>query len=616
MGIPGDVLIHQDVGCTIRTSDRLIPDRLLNDVSGRDPGMILKYLGRRNWFLVAFCIMFIILQVYLDLRIPEYMNSITNSIQMGLGTDVVLRDGERMLICAFLSLIMTLCASALSARVAASLSMNVREKLFDRVQSFSKEDVDSFSAASLITRSTNDAYHVQQFTARALMVFVKAPIMAVWAISKINSGAFEWTVATAIGMVFLVTVMTILIRTNFPYMKRVQWLMDGVNRSVREDLEGVRVVRAYNAEDHRRKAFDKANNDLLENNLKSAHLMSPLHPISSSMMNFLTLAIYWIGAGLIAATASQTDQFGLFSDMIVFSSYATQIVSSVMMLSVIIRGLPRAMVSASRIEEVIEHEPSIEDGKGTSGDVERRGSVEFSDVSFSYGDKEVLSHISFMVPPGSTFAIIGTTGSGKSTLVSLIPRLYDVSSGKISVDGMDVREYTLNDLRSEIGFVPQSAVIFSGSVRDNVNYGEGSAERSSEDVRHALDIAQASSFVDSMPEGIDSFVSQHGRNISGGQKQRIGIARAVCRDPRLYIFDDTFSALDYRTDRDLREALSRETRGATKIIVAQRVGTIIDADRILVLDKGHMVGLGTHSELMETCPLYREIAQSQLEESP
>lgn len=576
--------------------------------------MILKYLGRRDWIWVIACVAFIVCQVYFDLRIPEYMSEITDHIQMGMGSDIVARDGLAMVVCSLLSLAASLCAGAMSARTAASLSRNLRRLEFERVQSFSKQDINSFSAASLITRSTNDVYHIQGFTARGLQISVKAPIMAVWALSKINAGAFEWTAVTAIALIILLFVIILLVKLNFPFMKRIQWLMDGVNRSTRENLEGLRVIRAYNAEGYQQEKFDRANKDLLDNNLTAVRIMAPLHPISSSLMNFLTLAIYWIGAGIIVSTSSQAEQMTLFSDMIVFTTYATQVVMSVMMLTGIFRGLPRAMVSASRIEEVIEHEPAIRDGPGV-GDTEQKGTVEFRDVAFSYGDdREVVSDISFKVEAGQTFAIIGPTGSGKTSLVNLIPRMYEATSGSVMVDGHDVKEYGLRELRSRIGYVPQSAVIFSGSVKENVNYGEGANDRSEDDIRRALDIAQASSFVDSMSEGMDSFISQHGRNVSGGQKQRISIARAVCREPEIYIFDDTFSALDYRTDRDLRAALKRETSGHTTIIVAQRIGTIMDADRIIVLENGRIVGDGDHASLMNDCPLYREIAESQLSE--
>ena len=576
--------------------------------------MILRYLGRRDWIPVIACVAFIVCQVYFDLRIPEYMSEITDHIQMGMGSDIVARDGLAMVVCSLLSLAASLCAGAMSARTAACLSRNLRKLEFERVQSFSKQDINSFSAASLITRSTNDVYHIQGFTARGLQISVKAPIMAVWALSKINAGAFEWTAVTAIALIILVVVIILLVKLNFPFMKRIQWLMDGVNRSTRENLEGLRVIRAYNAEGYQQEKFDRANEDLLKNNLTAVRIMAPLHPISSSLMNFLTLAIYWIGAGIIVSTSSQAEQMTLFSDMIVFTTYATQVVMSVMMLTGIFRGLPRAMVSASRIEEVIEHEPAIRDGPGV-GDTEQKGTVEFRDVAFSYGDdREVVSDISFKVEAGQTFAIIGPTGSGKTSLVNLIPRMYEATSGSVMVDGHDVKEYGLRELRSRIGYMPQSAVIFSGSVKENVNYGEGANDRSEDDIRRALDIAQASSFVDSMPEGMDSFISQHGRNVSGGQKQRISIARAVCREPEIYIFDDTFSALDYRTDRDLRAALKRETSGHTTIIVAQRIGTIMDADRIIVLENGRIVGDGDHASLMNDCPLYREIAESQLSE--
>ena len=576
--------------------------------------MILKYLGRRDWIWVIACVAFIVCQVYFDLRIPEYMSEITDHIQMGMGSDIVARDGLAMVVCSLLSLAASLCAGAMSARTAACLSRNLRKLEFERVQSFSKQDINSFSAASLITRSTNDVYHIQGFTARGLQISVKAPIMAVWALSKINAGAFEWTAVTAIALIILLFVIILLVKLNFPFMKSIQWLMDGVNRSTRENLEGLRVIRAYNAECYQQEKFDRANEDLLKNNLTAVRIMAPLHPISSSLMNFLTLAIYWIGAGIIVSTSSQAEQMTLFSDMIVFTTYATQVVMSVMMLTGIFRGLPRAMVSASRIEEVIEHEPAIRDGPGV-GDTEQKGTVEFRDVAFSYGDdREVVSNISFKVEAGQTFAIIGPTGSGKTSLVNLIPRMYEATSGSVIVDGHDVKEYGLRELRSKIGYVPQSAVIFSGSVKENVNYGEGANDRSEDDIRRALDIAQASSFVDSMSEGMDSFISQHGRNVSGGQKQRISIARAVCREPEIYIFDDTFSALDYRTDRDLRAALKRKTSGHTTIIVAQRIGTIMDADRIIVLENGRIVGDGNHASLMNDCPLYREIAESQLSE--
>ena len=577
--------------------------------------MILKYLKPKDWALAAVCVALVLLQVYLDLRIPEFMSEITTHLQMGMGTDIVARDGTRMIACALASFAAAVATGILASRISASLSRTLRELEFEKVQSFSHDDMDSFSAASLITRSTNDVYHLQQFVARGLVIVVKAPVMAVWAVLKISGSTLEWTAATAVAMIILLLAIFFIMRANMPLVRRIQWLMDGVNHSTRENLEGVRVIRAYNADGAQQERFDKANGDLLDNNVRVAHQMAPLHPISSSMLSFLTLAIYWIGAGILQSAPSQADQMQLFSDMIVFTSYAGQVITSVMMLTGIIRGLPRAMVSAGRIEEVIEHEPSIKGGNVKEGDGSR-GTVEFRDVSFSYprAGHEALSGISFTVGKGETFAIIGRTGSGKSSVANLIPRFYDIDSGSILVDGVDVREYDLEALHSKIGYVPQRAVIFEGTIRANVNFGQGSEDRTDEDIRRALDIAQASSFVDSLPEGMDSDLAQYGRTLSGGQKQRISIARAVCKDPEIYIFDDSFSALDFKTDLDLRMALKGATKDSTKIIVAQRIGTIIDADRIMVLDNGRMAGIGTHEELMRTCPLYAEIARSQLGE--
>lgn len=578
--------------------------------------MILRYMKRRDWAWAAVCVIFIIIQVYLDLRIPEYMSEITDHLQMGLSTDIVSRDGIAMILCALLSLCASICAGVVAARIAASLSRTLRELQFDRVQSLSKQDIDHFSAASLITRSTNDVYSIQQFVARGLQIVVKAPIMAAWAVLKINSSAFEWTAATIVAMIVLVVSIAVLMKKSFPYFRRIQWLMDGVNRSTRENLNGLRVIRAYNAEPHQQEKFYKASEELLDNNVAAVHIMAPLQPISASMMNFLTLAIYWIGAGLIMSTTSQMTQMILFSDMIVFSSYATQVISSIMMMSMILRGLPRAVVSASRIEEVIRYEPSIVDGKGVEKQQKKTGEIEFINVSFSYpnNDTQVLSDISFKIEPGQTFAIVGPTGSGKSSLVKLIPRMYDTSNGSVLVDGADVKEYKLNDLHSKMGYVPQRAVIFSGPIRDNINYGENSELKSDKDMARAVETAQASDFINGLESGIDSYISQHGRNVSGGQKQRVCIARAICRDPEIYIFDDTFSALDYKTDRDLRDALKRETHDATTIIVAQRIGTVIDADRIIVMDNGRIVGDGNHATLIETCPLYKEMFESQMTE--
>lgn len=575
--------------------------------------MILKYFRKRDWALTAALVVFIICQVYLDLEIPGYMNDITYAIQTGSGTDVVKEYGTDMVLCAFLSLGFSVAAGFCATNIAASLGRTLRERQFDRVQEFSMQDMDRFSAASLITRSTNDVYHLMVFTARGLQIVIKSPILATWALLKISGKNWEWTAATAAAVVVLVAVVAVTMWYTVPRFKKIQWLTDGINRATRENLDGIRVIRAYNAEEYQQKKFDKANDDLLENNVANAHAMAPMHPITSSLNNFLTLAIYWIGAGLIAAAGSTGDKMVLFSDMIVFSSYAMQVVSAFMLMIGIIRGLPRAMVAAGRVEEVIEAEPSIKDG-GFDGVTDAEGEVEFRDVSFSYPDAEgpAIEKVSFKVGKGQTLAIIGPTGSGKSTLVNLIPRFYDATGGQVLVDGIDVREYDQKALRRRIGYVPQSAVIFSGSVEYNVNYGDTSTDRTEDDVRKALEIAQGIDFVEKMEGGMDGHVSQYGRNVSGGQKQRICIARAVCKRPEILIFDDTFSALDFKTDLALRESLKRETAGTTNIIVAQRIGTIMDADRIIVLDKGKVVGDGTHDRLMKECSIYRDIAMSQM----
>lgn len=578
--------------------------------------MILRHLSWRGWLMLAACVFLIAGQVYLDLRIPEYMGIITDHLQAGTATEIVASDGARMVACALLSLLLAACTAVLAARVSADLCHTLRMRLFASVGAFSRQDVDGFSASSLITRSTNDVYQIQQFLPRAINMVVKAPMIGVMAVWKISSSSFQWTAVTVIAMVVLLAAFSAMLYRGMPYMRSMQRHVDSVNMMTREGLEGARGIRAYNAEPRQEARLAEASGRLLDNSLTLVRVMAPMHALASSMMNFLTLAIYWVGAGIIQSAASPGEQMSLFSDMIVFTSYATQIISAVMMASGIIRGLPRVMVSSRRICEVIDHIPSVSD-PAEPAVTEPRGRVEFRDVTFRYPgmDRDVLSGVSFVAEPGETIAIIGPTASGKSTLVSLIPRLYDVTSGSILVDGADVRSYTFEELNSRLGYVPQTAVVFSGTVRDNVNYGGGSGSRDDGDVERALRVAQLWDFVSGLPDGLDTDLAQHGWSLSGGQRQRLAIARAVCRDPGVYLFDDTFSALDYRTDRDIREALDRETSGATRIVVAQRVGTIMDADRIVVLDGGHVVGIGTHGELMDTCPLYREIAESQTEAS-
>ena len=577
--------------------------------------MILRYLRGRDWTMIACCVALIIGQVYLDLRIPEYMSEITYRLQTGDGTDEIAECGIRMIACAFASLGLALCTSVLSARAASSLCRTLREKQFRKIATWSRQDLDSFSVASLITRSTNDVYQLQQFIGRAINMVVKAPVLAVWALLKITSSAFEWTAVTGAAMAVLLIAISLVMWRGTPYIRKMQWFVDAVNSETREELEGMRTIRAYNAEAKTEKEFDRSSEDLRDNAVKAVKIMSLMHPLASSMMSFLTMGIYWVGAGVIEASSGNADaQMRLFSDMIVFTSYATMVLSSVMMATGILRIMPNIIVSSRRIEEVISHDSPIRDGSLYAEDALEPGAVEFDHVSFKYpgSEREALHDVTFRAEPGSTLAIIGPTASGKSTIISLIARLYDATEGSVSVGGRDVREYREDDLDSMIGYVPQTAVVFTGSMKDNVGYG-GKA-RSDEMIERAIRVAQLSELVERMPDGMDSDVSQHGWNLSGGQKQRLSIARAVCKDPPIYLFDDSFSALDSRTDRNLREALKKETAGATKIIVAQRVGTIIDADEILVLDEGRIVDSGTHEELMAACPLYREIAQSQLED--
>ena len=570
-------------------------------------------MGRREWALVALAVFLLILQVFLDLAIPDYMSRITDAYLLE-DHDTVIQYGIEMVICAFLSLALSLAVGFILANFAARLGRKIREVQFDKVQGFSAEDLNRFSIASLVTRSTNDVTQIQNFVARGLQVCIKSPILAVWAVTKIYGSSMEWTMVVVCTLLALVLVMSVSLRLAIPKFMNVQWLTDAVNRSTRENLDGMRVIRAYDAEGFQETKFGVSNDNLLENNLKAVKYIAFTWPFAQAAMNFVTLGIYWAGAAIILNAPTTVGQKLLFSDMIVFTSYATMVLSSVMVFIGIFRMLPRALVSMRRIREVVRTEPSVPDGTETEGT--EKGTVEFRDVSFSYpnSDRTALEGISFRVEKGSTFAIIGTTGSGKTTIVNLIERFYDVTGGQVMVDGRDVREYDMAALRRKLGYVPQSAIIFSGSVEMNVNYGYGSDTRTEEDIRRALRVAQAETFVEALPEGTQSHISQHGRNISGGQKQRVSIARAVCRDPEIYLLDDTFSALDYRTDRELRNALKRETAGSTVIIVAQRIGTIMDADEILVLDNGREVGRGKHRDLLRTCPEYLDIARSQLTE--
>ena len=578
--------------------------------------MILRYLNPRQWVLVCVCAIFIGFQVYLDLRIPEYMNAMTDAILDGTAEDLMWSYGARMAGCALLSLGASLVAGLIAAYITSQLCKELRKRQFDKVQTFSSEDVGEFTIASLITRSTSDVYQIQVFVARGLLVFTKAPILAVWAIMKIAGRNWEWTAATAMTAIIIIIVVLFIINRSRIYFRKVQWLTDSINRVTGESIDGVRMVRAYNAEDYQLDKLEKANEDLIRNNLTTLKYTSVMYPFTSAMQNFLTLSIYWIGAGLISSAPNNAEQLLLFSDMIVFTSYALQVVAAFLMIAGMMRMLPRATVASQRIQEVIECKPSIMDGTETECVSGKEGDIRMEGVTFTYpGSKHpAVKDITLEVKKGETLALIGPTGSGKSTVARLICRLYDPQEGSVEVSGRDVREYKQASLHNQFGYVPQNAVIFTGSVRYNVNYGRHSDERTDEDIWDALDVAQSTEFVKAMDEGLDSPISQHGRNLSGGQKQRIGIARAICKRPEIYIFDDSFSALDFKTDRALRSALRRKTADSTVIIVAQRVGTIMDADRIVVMDGGEIVGIGTHDELMESCPLYNSIAKMQFSE--
>ena len=577
--------------------------------------MILKYLRAREWAAIAVCVVLIAFMVYLELEIPGYMSSITTEIvSPDADMDVVYGDGGMMLLCAFGSLVVSIVVGGLAAWIATSFSKRLRELEYARVQSFSLAEMNRFSTSSLITRSTNDITQIQMTTAMGLMIMIRAPIMAVWAIMKILDKNWEWTVATAVAVVVIVTVISVIMIYAIPRFKRIQGLTDNVNRVTRENLAGIRVVRAYNAESYQEEKSEVANRELTDTNLSANRALAVMFPAMMLVMNGLALSIYWIGALLIDATAMPMDRMVLFSDMVVFSSYAMQIVMSFIMLVMIFMIMPRAMVASKRIQEVINTEPSVRDGPGT--DAPRQGTVEFRNVSFRYPGTsgDVLHNISFTASKGETVAFIGSTGSGKTSIVDLVPRFYDATDGQVLVDGVDVREYRLQDLRDRIGYVPQKAFMFKGTIDSNVRYGDVSAEATEEQVIRAVRIAQATEFVEGKEGQYQSEVAQGGTNLSGGQKQRLSIARAVCRDPEIYIFDDSFSALDYRTDRVLRETLRREISDATTLIVAQRIGTIMDADKIVVIDDGEVVGIGRHEELLRTCPVYLDIARSQFSE--
>ncbi len=576
---------------------------------------ILKYLKGKEWCVIFVCLAFVTVQVFLDLKIPDFMKEITMLVTTeGNTVNEVLTEGVYMLLCALGSLASSIFVGFMAAGIAASFAARLRTLQFERVSDFSMNEINQFSTPSLITRSTNDVTQVQMIIAVGLQILIKAPIMAVWAITKIMGKSWQWTASTGVAVAFLLLIITTIIIFAMPKFKIIQKLTDNLNSVTRENLTGLRVVRAYNAEDYQEEKFEKANDDLTKTNLFTMRMMAIMMPGITIVSNGLNLAIYWIGA-YILDSAAMVDKIDIFSNMVVFSSYAMQVIMAFMMMSMIFVLMPRASVAANRICEVLKTETSIKDGTKAEPDENANGKLEFRNVSFKYPDASeyVLEDINFTANPGETIAFIGSTGSGKSSIVNLVPRFYDATDGKVLVDGTDVKEFTLEALHNRIGYVPQKAVLFSGTVDSNVAYGDSTQVTYSEEaVRKAVAIAQGTEFVEKMNGEYQGEISQGGANISGGQKQRLSIARAVYRDPEILIFDDSFSALDYKTDRQLRSVLKTELAGKTNIIVAQRIGTIIDADKIMVIDKGKIVGSGTHNELLKTNEIYKEIAYSQL----
>ena len=576
---------------------------------------VFQNLKKTDWLLAAVCLAFIALQVWLDLKTPDYMAEITTLVQTAGSTmGEILSAGGMMLLCSLGSLAASVVTAICAARIAATLGATLRGRLFSKVQSFSMEEIGRFSTASLITRSTNDVTQIQMLIVLGLQMLLRAPIMAVFAIYKIAGKQWEWTLATAVAVVVLLVVVGVCLLLATPKFRRMQKLTDDLNRVTRENLTGLRVVRAYNAEDYQETKFAQANAALTGNQLFAQRTLAFLLPSIQLVMSGLSLAIYWIG-GVLIDQAGMQAKLTLFSDMMVFSQYAIQVVMAFMMLVMIFMILPRASVAAHRIGEVLHTHPTILDGTQASGDPACPGQVEFRNVSFRYPDAEeyVLKDISFTAKRGETVAIIGSTGCGKSTVVNLIPRFYDATEGQVLVDGVDVREYDQRSLRNKIGYVSQKATLFTGTIASNVAYGDnGEAPPSPADVQAAVATAQAEDFVTHMEGGYEGYVAQGGANLSGGQKQRLSIARALARQPEILIFDDSFSALDYRTDARLRSGLARELGDTTRIIVAQRIGTIRDADQIIVLDDGQIAGIGKHQDLMQTCGVYQQIALSQL----
>ena len=576
---------------------------------------LLKNLQKREWLMALACAVFVVGQVYFDLTLPDYMTELTTLIKTeGSATADIAAVGVKMLLCTLCSAVLAVACGYLSARIAAGFSFTLRGKLFGHVIDSDRAQMQDFSIPSLITRTTNDVTQIQMIVSMGLQMLIKSPIMAVWAIIKILGKSWELSAVTAAFVVVICSSVLAIMSVCLPRFRIVQKLTDKINRVARENLTGINVVHAFNAEDYQNEKFDVPSGEMMRTQLKNQRLFSFMQPIMLLGMNGLALVIYWLGAALIdrIPIADSAARLSFFSEVLVFSTYATYVVMSFMMLVMIFMLLPSAQVSAERINEVLDRRSTLTEGSTAAGDAP--GTVEFRHVSFRYPNAaaDVLHDISFKVEHGGTLAIIGATGSGKSTLVGLIPRFYDATAGEVLIDGVNVKDYDFDTLYGKLGYVTQKAVLFAGTVRDNVLFGKSRAAESDENLRRALEVSQAAEFVDKLPDGADHKIAQLGRNVSGGQKQRLSIARALARDPEILVFDDSFSALDYRTDATLRGALAEQMCDATKIIVAQRIGTIRHADQIIVLDHGRAVGIGTHKELMQTCTVYQEIARSQL----
>ena len=578
---------------------------------------LIKQFNKKDWGLAILSVILIVFQVWLDLKMPDYMSKITVLVQTeGSQMSDILQNGGYMLLCALGSLVAAVFTGYLTSNISSDFSMTIRDKIFDKVLNLSMHEIKEFSTSSLITRTTNDVTQIEMLISMGLQLLIKAPITAVWAITKILNKSWQWSAVTGAAVVILLVVIGLLVTLVVPRFKIIQKLTDKINGVTRENLTGIRVVRAFNAEKYQEDKFEKINDDLTNQQLFTQTRFSVMQPLMYFVMNTLTLAVYFIGAYLIN-DAQIPEKLTLFSDMVVFSSYAMQVIMSFLMLAMIFMMIPRAQVSANRINEVLDKEISVKERKLKNIKTQEKGTVEFKNVSFKYPDADeyLLENISFKANKGETVAIIGSTGSGKSTLVNLVPRFYDVTDGEILVDGINVKDYAEEELNNKISYIPQKAVIFNGNVKSNIAYGENGKETiTDKKIVESAKVAQADEFIENMDDKYDSHIASGGTNISGGQKQRIAIARAIARDPEIYIFDDSFSALDYKTDSILRKELKKYTKDATSLIVAQRVGTIMNADKIIVLDNGKTVGEGTHKELLKNCEVYKQIALSQLSE--